>query len=135
MGENKGAWMLLMGTAKLHFLYLPVFIQHLCRSLVYTDLPVFLSVSKEHHPILRNRLISFVCELYLDDILVSGKTKDEFILNLRTVFVRLDKHYLKLRAPKCLFGFKELEWVGKVISSEGFVGDRGGDGGTEDTVG
>ena len=33
------------------------------------------------------------------------------------MFTRLDKHDLKLKAPKCFFGYEK--WVGKVISSEG----------------
>lgn len=69
-------------------------------------------------------LIYFICELYLDDILVYGKTENEFITNLRTVFTRLDKHDLKLKAPKCFFGYEELEWVGKVVSSEGLQMSR-----------
>ena len=69
-------------------------------------------------------LIYFICELYLDDILVFGETENQFITNLRTVFIRLDKHSLKLKAPKCFFGYEELEWVGKVISSEGLQMSR-----------
>ena len=69
-------------------------------------------------------LIYFICEMYLDDILVFGQTEEEFLLNLRTVFVRLDKHDLKLKAPKCAFGFQEIEWVGKVVSSEGLKMSR-----------
>ena len=33
-------------------------------------------------------LLYFICEVYLDDITVFGSTEDEFIKNLRTVFVR-----------------------------------------------
>jgi hypothetical protein len=33
-------------------------------------------------------LVSIICELYLDDVLVYGETETEFIKNLRTVFVR-----------------------------------------------
>lgn len=69
-------------------------------------------------------LIYFICEMYLDDILVFGRTEDEFIINLRTIFIRLNKHDLKLKAPKCFFGFDELEWVGKVVSSDGLKMSR-----------
>ena len=69
-------------------------------------------------------LIYFICEMYLDDILVFGQNELEFITNLRTVFTRLDKHDLKLKAKKCFFGFEEVECVGKVVSSEGLKMSR-----------
>jgi hypothetical protein len=33
-------------------------------------------------------LIYYICEVYLDDIIVHGKTNEEFIFNLREVFKR-----------------------------------------------
>ena len=38
---------------------------------------------------------------------------------MRLVFEGLRKHNLYLKANKCYFGFKELEFVGKVLSEEG----------------
>ena len=69
-------------------------------------------------------LLYFICELYLDDITVYGSTEAEFITNLRTVFVRLVSHNIVLKPVKCFFGFEEVEWVGKVISSEGLKMSR-----------
>ena len=69
-------------------------------------------------------LLYFICELYLDDITVYGSTEDQFITNLRTVFVRLVFHNIVLKPVKCFFGFEEVEWVGKVISSEGLKMSR-----------
>jgi transposase InsO family protein len=69
-------------------------------------------------------LIYYICEMYLDDIIVFGQTENEFITNLRVVFIRLNKHNLKLKAQKCFFGFQELEWVGKIVSSEGLKMSR-----------
>ena len=45
-----------------------------------------------------------------------------FLVNtkrLRLVFERFRKHNLYLKANKCYFGFKELDFVGKVLSEEG----------------
>jgi hypothetical protein len=36
------------------------------------------------------------CEVYLDDIIVHGKTNEEFIFNLREVFKRMDRYGIKL---------------------------------------
>ena len=69
-------------------------------------------------------LLYFICEVYLDDITVYGATEDEFIANLRTVFVRLVSHNILLKPIKTFLGFEEVEWVGKVISSEGLKMSR-----------
>jgi hypothetical protein len=37
-------------------------------------------------------LIYYICEVYLDDIIVHGKTNEEFIFNLREVFKRMDRY-------------------------------------------
>ncbi|CAG2212109.1 Retrovirus-related Pol polyprotein from transposon 17.6,Transposon Ty3-I Gag-Pol polyprotein,Transposon Ty3-G Gag-Pol polyprotein,Retrovirus-related Pol polyprotein from transposon 297 [Mytilus edulis] len=42
-----------------------------------------------------------VCLVYLDDIIVFGKTLDDMLVNLRTVFDRLKSAGLKLKAKKC----------------------------------
>jgi hypothetical protein len=55
----------------------------------------------------------FICELYLDDILVYGRTGDEFVARLRSVFVRLRIHNVKVKPKKCFFGVPSLEYVGK----------------------
>ena len=51
--------------------------------------------------------------------LVSLKTNIEFVSRLRLVFERFRKHNIYLKTNKCYFGFKELEFVGKVLSEEG----------------
>jgi hypothetical protein len=64
-------------------------------------------------------LVSIVCELYLDDVLVYGETETEFLKNLRTVFVRFRKHKILLKPKKCAFGMNKIEFVGHTISEEG----------------
>ena len=61
------------------------------------------------------------CETYTDDCSVFGDTNIEVVLRLRSVFerVRFRKHNLYLKANKCFFGFKELDFGGKVLSEEG----------------
>jgi hypothetical protein len=53
-------------------------------------------------------LIYYICEVYLDDIIVHGKTNEEFIFNLREVFKRMDRYNIKLKPTKCRFGTLKL---------------------------
>ena len=64
-------------------------------------------------------LIYMICEMYIDDCSVFDNTDIEFISRLRLVFERSRKHNLYHKANKGYFGFKELEFVGKVLSEEG----------------
>ena len=62
-----------------------------------------------------------ICEMYIDDCSVFGDNNIEFVSRLRSVFERFRKHNLYLKANQCFFGFKELEFVGKVLSEEGLI--------------
>lgn len=42
-----------------------------------------------------------ICLVYLDDIIVTGKTFENMLENLGKVFERLQKANLKLKAKKC----------------------------------
>jgi transposase InsO family protein len=64
-------------------------------------------------------LMYIICELYIDDVLVFGKTDDEFASNLKTVFQRFRKHNITLNPKKCKFGMDHVEYVGRVISKDG----------------
>jgi len=64
-------------------------------------------------------LLYVMCEVYIDDVLVFGRTEDEFITNLRSVFERLQKHRLTVNPAKCELGVTEIEYVGYVINEEG----------------
>ena len=62
-------------------------------------------------------LIYQICELYIDDIIVHGKTEDEFVDNLRQVFTRLKNKGLVVNPDKCFIGMTEVEFVGHIINS------------------
>jgi RNase H-like domain found in reverse transcriptase/Reverse transcriptase (RNA-dependent DNA polymerase) len=66
-------------------------------------------------------LMYVICELYIDDLLIPGRTESEFLTNVRTVFERLRKHKITVKPSKCLFGVSSLEYVGHVIDSEGMT--------------
>ena len=56
---------------------------------------------------------------YIDDILITGRTRAEHIENLRMVLCRLREYGLKLKHSKCEFFAKDLEFLGHRISPEG----------------
>ena len=63
------------------------------------------------------------CEPYLDDILVFATTFDEHVQNLREVLSRLKSKGIKLRADKCVFAKREVRFLGRLISGDGYRPD------------
>ena len=59
--------------------------------------------------------------LYLDEIITFGKTFDETLLNLELVFERLHKAGLVLRPSKCKLFQESVEFLGHVVSQEGYL--------------
>ena len=57
--------------------------------------------------------------VYLDDILVFSKTKEEHIKHLEIIFDALEKHNFKLNHKKCKFLEREVNFLGFHISQEG----------------
>ena len=64
-------------------------------------------------------LIYMMCEMYIDDCIVFADANHEFVPRLDSALGRFRKHNLFLKASKCAFGFKEREFVGKVVSEAG----------------
>ena len=60
-----------------------------------------------------------ICLIYLDDIIIFGKTFKEMITNLDTVLQRFEKAGLKLRPSKCQLFQKEVSFLGHVINEDG----------------
>ena len=58
-------------------------------------------------------------ELYIDDIIVYGNTKEEFLGRLRRTFEVLRKRRITLNPDKCKFGHSSVEYVGHVIDEKG----------------
>ncbi|GJP42842.1 hypothetical protein CLOM_g2370, partial [Closterium sp. NIES-68] len=57
--------------------------------------------------------------IYLDDILIYSKTREQHLKDLEAVFQRLQQHRLITKGSKCEFLKQELEFLGHVISMEG----------------
>ena len=62
-------------------------------------------------------------EVYMDDMIVKSKTKEEHLVNLRKLFERLRKYRLRLNPAKCTFGVKSGKLLGFIISQKGIKVD------------
>jgi hypothetical protein len=61
--------------------------------------------------------------VFIDDILVYSKTKEEHKEHLRIVLKTLRKHKLYAKFDKCDFYQKKIQYLGHVISEEGIAVD------------
>lgn len=57
---------------------------------------------------------------YLDDILVSGRTKDEHDKNLEAVLRKLQEHNVLINSAKSVFGKQSVKFLGFRLSSDGW---------------
>ena len=64
-------------------------------------------------------LVRTCCVVYLDDILVVGRTVEEHLDNLKKVFERLQEAGLRLKLKKCYFLREEVEYLDHVVSADG----------------
>ena len=71
-----------------------------------------------------NGLLYNICEIYLDDIIVFGRTEEEFLTNLEAVMKRLQQKNISLNPNKCKIGLTEVEYVGHTINHEGIKFSR-----------
>ena len=66
-------------------------------------------------------LVGKICLVYLDDVLVLGKSMEEHLDNLKQVWERLREAQLRLKPSKCQLVMKEVEYLWFVVSSEGIT--------------
>ena len=59
------------------------------------------------------------CLVYLDDVIIFGRTWEEHLQRLEAVFRAMDNADLTLKLSKCRFGFRSVEYLGHVISPAG----------------
>ena len=58
-------------------------------------------------------------QVYLDDILVTGRWQEEHLRNLDAVLKRLEERGLKLKREKCEFVRDSVEFLGHRIDAQG----------------
>ena len=68
-------------------------------------------------------LVRESCLVYLDDILVVGRTFTEHLANLAKVFSCLRGAGLRLKPSKCHLAATEVEYLGHVVSHQGVTAD------------
>ena len=61
------------------------------------------------------------CVVYLDDIIVYGKSTEEILERLGAVFEKLRKAGLKLKLSKCEFFKEQIQFLGHIVSKEGIA--------------
>jgi len=57
--------------------------------------------------------------VYMDDVLITGKTDAEHMENVRLVFSRLREFGLRIRQAKCRFFQESVEYLGRIIDRNG----------------
>lgn len=66
------------------------------------------------------------CLVYLDDLIVFGKTLEEHEERLLKVLERLEECGLKVSIDKCQFCQPQVKYVGHIVSESGIATDRAG---------
>ena len=61
------------------------------------------------------------CAQYVDDIGIAANNATDLSRNIRAVFQCIRNAGLKLAIEKCHFGFRQVEFLGRTISSEGVI--------------
>jgi hypothetical protein len=61
--------------------------------------------------------------VFIDDILIYSKTKEEHAKHLRIVLTRLREHQLYAKFSKCTFWLEEIQFLGHVLSANGIAVD------------
>ena len=64
-----------------------------------------------------------MCAAYLDDILVFSRTFEEHVENLQKVLRSLQEKGVKLNVKKCNFFKKEIRYLGRLVSKDGYRPD------------
>ena len=57
--------------------------------------------------------VTRICEIYIDDLLVHGRTDDKLLDNLRKILVRLRTNRVTNNPEKTELGLDEVEYTGK----------------------
>jgi hypothetical protein len=66
-----------------------------------------------------------ICLVYMDDVIIYSSTFDQHVQDLTRVFARIREAGLTLKASKCEFGSKQVNYLGYLISPEGVRVNQG----------
>jgi len=65
-------------------------------------------------------VLNKICMVYLDNVIIFGKTFEKMVKNLREVFLLLRKVNLKLNPKKCVFFKRVVKYSDYLIPKRGF---------------
>ena len=68
-------------------------------------------------------MIHIDMEVYVDDILVKSKTRDENPKTLAKILQQSQEHNLKMNPKKCIFGVSSGKFLGFIVSKREFEMD------------
>ena len=63
------------------------------------------------------------CLVYIDDVIIPGRSFGEHLNNLQAVLQRLREAGLKLKPKKCAFLRRQVNYLGHVMTSDGVAAD------------
>ncbi len=66
-------------------------------------------------------LIGKSCLVYLDDVIIYGKTFEETLVNLKLMMTQLREHNLLIKARKCEIFEMSIAFVKHIVSEEGIA--------------
>ncbi|CAN6571358.1 unnamed protein product [Malus baccata var. baccata] len=69
-------------------------------------------------------LIGQSMEVYIDDIVVKSKTKEQHLVDLRQALIRMRIHKLKMNPKKCAFGVRAGNFLGFLVHQKGVEVDK-----------
>ncbi|XP_060759945.1 uncharacterized protein K02A2.6-like [Neoarius graeffei] len=69
--------------------------------------------------IMENLMKDLDVVVYLDDLLITGKTEQDHVQKLQKVLQRLQESGLRVKKSKCKFGKKQIEYLGHVLNNHG----------------
>ena len=87
----------------------------------YTRLPFGIASAPANFQRLMDTILQGVpgAVCYIDDILITGKSEEDHLKNLKEVLTRLEKHGFRLKKDKCTFMANSVEYLGHRIDQEG----------------
>ncbi|KAK9517616.1 hypothetical protein VZT92_022970 [Zoarces viviparus] len=87
---------------------------------VYNRLPFGISSAPSiFQRIVENRMKGLPVVVFLDDLLIMGRTEKEHLHNLQKVLQRLQENGLRVKCSKCEFGKTRVEYLGHVLDEQG----------------
>jgi hypothetical protein len=62
-------------------------------------------------------------EIYIDDLVVKSKEKEDLVPDLEQTFQNLRRYLIMLNPPKCIFGVEEAKILGFLVPHPGIEGN------------